>query len=216
MSYSEDELLPISALQHLMFCERQCALIHVEQAWSENRLTVEGKLMHERVDERGAETRDGVRTARGVPLQSLRLGLVGKADVVEFRREDGEVWRPFPVEYKRGKPKANRCDEVQLCAQAMCLEEMLDVAVPQGSLFYGTTRRRKDVSLDAELRSMTAAAAERLHVLVVGGRTPDAAPGPRCRNCSLSAVCLPDAGNGPEPVRRYLTRAMSETGETWE
>jgi CRISPR-associated exonuclease Cas4 len=147
-TYIEEDLIMISALQHLAFCPRQCALIHVEQMWQESGLTAEGRILHERVHEQEGESRAGVRIERGLPLRSLRLGLVGVADVVEFHPLPGGGWRPFPVEYKRGKPKPDRCDEVQLCAQAMCLEEMMEVEVPQGSLFYGKTRHRHDVAFN--------------------------------------------------------------------
>jgi len=149
--YTEDDLLPLSGLQHLLFCERQCALIHIEQAWAENLLTAEGRIMHERVHEADRESRGEVRIEYSMPLRSLRLGLIAKADVVEFHRklDPGEKgsskWLPFPVEYKRGKPKKENYDKVQLCAQAMCLEEMLDVQIPEGAIFYGRTRRRQDV-----------------------------------------------------------------------
>jgi CRISPR-associated protein Cas4 len=132
-------------------------LIHVEQVWAENRLTAEGRMLHERAHEAAAEWRGGVRIVRGLRLRSLALGLIGVADVVEFRDADrggavaGARWRPFPVEYKRGKPKANACDEVQLCAQAMCLEEMLECSIADGALFYGKTRRRKDVAFTMTL-----------------------------------------------------------------
>jgi len=144
MTYTEDDLIPISALQHFVFCERQCALIHIEQAWTENRLTAEGRLLHERVHDQGGESRAGVRIERGLPLRSLRLGLVGVADVVEFHPLSEGGWRPFPVEYKRGKPKRNACDEIQVCAQALCLEEMLGVRIPAGALFYGKTHRSQN------------------------------------------------------------------------
>ncbi len=165
--YAEDDLLPLSGLQHLHFCERQWGLIHIEQQWEENRLTAEGRVLHERVHDGGSEGRPGVVIARGLYLQSLRLGLTGQADVVEFHEVGGGAegavglrnregwWRPFPVEYKRGKPKADSCDEVQLCAQAMCLEEMLGVAIGGGALFYGTNRRRTEVRLDGALRGRT-------------------------------------------------------------
>ncbi len=146
MSYAEDDLIPISALQHLIFCERQCALIHVEQAWDENRFTAEGRIMHERVHEAGEDSRGTVRVARGLSLRSLRLGLIGKADVVEFHRVERGRWRPFPVEHKRGKPKPDESDKVQLCAQALCLEEMLGAEVPSGAIFYGRTRHRLEVA----------------------------------------------------------------------
>ena len=151
--YDEDQLLPISALQHLLFCPRQCVLIHIEQAWVENRLTAEGRIGHEKVDKGGAETRAGRKTVFGLPLRSLRLGLVGKADVVEFERDGDGNWIPFPVEHKHGRPKQKDCDRVQLCAQALCLEEMTGISVPEGALFYGKTRRREDVAFDDEIEA---------------------------------------------------------------
>src|SRR3989441_7882327 len=180
---SEDDLVPLSALQHLIFCERQWSLTHIEQAWADNPLTVEGKLLHERADSAAPESRAGVRIARGLTLHSLRLGLSGKADVVEFRKAADEMrgtslpgvpghWVPFPVEYKRGKPKRDDSDRVQLCAQALCLEEMLVAPVPAGALFYGRTRRRFDVLFDARLRATTEAACARLHELFQSRRTP--------------------------------------------
>lgn len=203
----EADLLPLSALQHLLFCERQCALIHIEQAWDENRLTAEGGLLHERVHEREDETRGDVRIARGLRLRSLRLGLTGQADVVEFHREDDGSWRPFPVEYKRGRPKTADCDRVQLCAQAMCLEEMRGVAVPAGALFYGTTRRREDVTFDAALRATVEVTARRLHALVAAGVTPPAVYEKKCENCSLIALCRPRMPRNGRAVERYLASA---------
>ena len=151
MIYSEDDLLPVSALQHLTFCERQCALIHIEQLWSENIFTAQGRVMHERVHSETSENRRNVRIELGMPLRSLRLGLIGKADVVEFHRQPNGMWQPFPVEYKRGKPKLNNCDKVQLCAQAICLEETLGVSISSGALFYGKDRRRADVEFNETL-----------------------------------------------------------------
>lgn len=193
--FAEDDLLPLSALQHLLFCERQCALIHIEQVWAENRLTVEGRHLHERVDGGTGETRGTLRIARGLALRSLRLGLAGRADAVEFHAgaaPDG-AGLVVPVEYKRGRPKSHRADEVQLCAQALCLEEMLDVRIPAGALFYGTPRRRTEVAFDDELRSLTEATAARLHALIASGVTPRAVREPKCESCSLLDLCLPDA-----------------------
>ena len=172
--FSEDDLLPLSALQHLLFCERQCALIHVEGLWAENRLTVEGRHLHERPDRGDTETRGRIRTARGVALRSLRLGLIGKADVVEFYHNPatGVLVGVLPVEYKRGRPKRDNSDRVQLCAQALCLEEMTRLSIPAGALFYGAPRRRTDVSFDQELRATTEQAARRLHEMIAGGVTP--------------------------------------------
>jgi CRISPR-associated exonuclease Cas4 len=200
--YDEADLLPLSALQHLMFCERQCALIHIEQAWQENRLTAEGRVMHERAHEGGSESRGLVRTARGLRVRSLRLGLIGQADVVEFPKDSP----PLPVEYKRGKPKANRCDEVQLCAQAMCLEEMLGVAVPCGALFYGKPRRRTEVVFDAGLRKLTETTAARLHALIHRGETPPPVYEKKCESCSLMTLCQPKLKRS---VDTYLQSVMT-------
>ena len=146
--YSEDDLLPISALQHLTFCRRQCALIHIEQLWVDNIFTAQGNVLHERVHDEKRESRRDVRLEHGMPLRSLRLGLVGKGDVVEFHRDvSGKSWRPFPVEYKRGRNKEEECDRVQLCAQALCLEEMLGVGAASGAIYYGKDRRRVEVFL---------------------------------------------------------------------
>ena len=208
--YAIDDLLPLSALQHIAFCERQCALIYTEQAWAENRLTVEGKIMHERVHAESREFRGDVRMDYGVSLRSLRLGLIGKADAVEFHRRGGGSWLPFPVEYKRGKPKTDNCDKVQLCAQAICLEEMLAVPVPSGALFYGRTCRRLDVVFDEVLRRETEHTASRVHDLVASGRTPPPVYAKRCESCSLVAVCLPKTIQKRRSVRHYLTRILEE------
>lgn len=210
--YQEDELLPISALQHLIFCERQCALIHVEGLWDENRLTVEGQHLHERVHRREDESRGDVRIARGVALRSLRLGLAGIADVVEFHRKgsvgDRDAWVPYPVEYKRGRPKRDRSDDVQLCAQALCLEEMRGVEVPAGALFYGKVRRRREVSFDQAMRGLTQETALRLQALVGGGRTPSAAYEKKCDRCSLREVCLPKSTGGRRSAKRFVANAL--------
>jgi len=205
MMYSEDDLLALSALQHLLYCERQCALIHIEQVWAENRFTAEGNILHERADQGGAGARRGIRMEYAMPLRSLRLGLIGKADVVEFHcLEDGE-WQPFPVEYKRGKAKKDNCDKVQLCAQALCLEEMLGVEVVAGALFYGKTRRRQEVLFDPNLRRETEATAGRLHALIAAGRTPMPKFGPKCRYCSLVDICMPEKMGKKHPsVAQYL------------
>lgn len=232
--FTEDRLQPLSALQHLVFCERQCALIHIEQVWQENVLTIEGTHLHERVDETGrrSETRGDLRITRSLPLRSFRLGLSGRADVVEFHRlqenlKDAEpddglaagtpiegargLWRPFPVEYKRGTVANPLPNHVQLCAQALCLEEMLGVIVPEGALFHGMPQRRLDVSFDLNLRQTTEATARRLHELLDLGETPAAVKTPACRNCSLVAVCRPELGGRHRSARRYLREAVSAT-----
>jgi len=189
MPYAEIDLLPISALQHLLFCPRQCALIHNEQLWAENYLTAQGQVLHQKAHEPKHETRPGIRITRSLYLSSRTLGLRGIADIVEFHR-DGTI---LPIEYKRGKPKANDCDRIQLCAQALCLEEMLDRPIPAGALFYGAKRRRTPVEFDSDLRSRTTTAAAELHTLIASGRTPTAIREPKCDACSLLELCLPDA-----------------------
>jgi CRISPR-associated exonuclease Cas4 len=206
--HSEDDLIQLSALQHYAFCPRQCALIHIEQVWSESGLTAEGRIMHERVHEQDRESRGNVRIEYGLPLRSLKLGLVGKADVVEFRRIGKETWQPFPVEYKRGKPKLDHCDMIQLCAQALCLEEMLSVSVPSGAIFYGRTRRRLDVLLDDALRQETEEAAKQAHQLITSGMTPPPSYEKRCKSCSLIGECLPKAIGKKSSVKRYLARIV--------
>lgn len=202
--FTESQLLPLSALQHLIFCERQCALIHNEQQWAENRLTSEGNVMHAKAHSGQDESRPGVRITRGMPLRSLALGLSGMADVVEFHA-GGAV---MPVEYKRGRPKRDACDEVQLCAQALCLEEMLAVTIPRGHLFYGEKRRRHEVEFDATLRALTAETAGRLHALIASGMTPPARREPKCDACSLLEICLPDAMRLHSSVATWFARQL--------
>ena len=189
MAFTEDQLLPLSALQHYLFCPRQCALIHVEQVWAENQFTAEGKVLHERAHEGPEESRTDVRTTRGMPVRSLSLGVSGQCDVVEFHR-DGSV---FPVEYKRGRPKKNNSDRVQLCAQALCLEEMLAREIDDGALYYGMNRRRHAVIFDAALRDLTRTTARDLHAMVNAERTPSAVREKKCDTCSLLELCMPDA-----------------------
>lgn len=259
--YSDDEMLPISGLQHLSFCSRQCALIHLERVWADNYLTASGNVMHERVHNAPSESRGDVRTARGLLLRSSSLGLTGIADIVEFHRIDVQndgiaascnnetdtqivfnnesvlnfpmchhelesvpvkpqmpsssshdsdqllsnvckiavhlpkkrgLWRPYPVEYKRGNPKQGNCDAVQLCAQAICLEEMLHCYIPEAALFYGQMRRRVIVHLDDSLRKETEMLAKAFHALIDSGHTPPPNTGPKCKACSLKDDCLPD------------------------
>ncbi len=211
MPYTEDDLLPLSGLQHILFCKRQCALIHVEQTWVENMFTAQGRIMHDRVDQTGRETRKGIRIEYGLPIRSLHLGIIGKADVVEFHRQDSihnkTIWLPFPVEYKRGKPKKDNWDKVQLCAQAICLEEMLGTPVPDGALFYGKTRRRQDVVIDDQLRQLTKDTAKRLHALITSGRTPAPVYAKKCDTCSFVEVCLPKQFEKKRQVENYLNKA---------
>jgi len=231
------DLLPISALQHLLYCERQCALIHVEQVWAENRFTAEGNVMHEKAHDGPDELKAGVRIVRGLAVKSEALGLSGQCDVVEFRSSgilpdsgvtgilpDSSPAAPLegailPIEYKRGKPKAHRADEVQLCAQALCLEEMFDVpsianrryAIPEGRLFYGQTRRRLDVVFNEELRALTAETARRLHELIESRETPPAVYEARkCDACSLIELCMPQAMRFQKGAGAWFARQMAE------
>jgi CRISPR-associated exonuclease Cas4 len=199
---ADDDALPISGLQHLAFCPRQWALIHLEQVWVENSRTAEGRLLHERADLPGESRRADLRTVRGKWLRSERLRLTGRADVVEFRPE------PYPVEYKRGKSKPNDCDTVQLCAQALCLEEMLKTAVERGAIFYGNPRRRLEVDFTPALRLRTEDLAATMHRLYQNGVTPAATPGPYCRNCSLVDVCLPEATADADGAARWVARQL--------
>ena len=197
--------LPISALQHWLFCPRQCALIHVERLWAENAYTAEGRILHERADEGRPESRDGVRMLRSVQLASEALGLHGVADVVELRGS-----APFPVEYKRGRPKAHRADEVQLCAQALCLEEMIGCSISEGALFYGKNRRRKVVAMDDDLRALTCAVAAEARQALGDGVLPAPVYEPKkCGACSLVELCRPEARRdlGDDWMARRLARA---------
>lgn len=205
----DEDLIPISALQHYLYCPRQCALIHVERQWAENRQTAEGRLLHKRADQPQSERRKGIRTVTAMPLLDLQLGITGVADVVEFHR-DGDVEHAFPVEYKRGRPKAHRADEVQLCAQALCLEAMLGCPVRAGALFYGQTRRRKDIAFDDELREFTRQIIVATRDMIISGRTPLAHYEPRrCDACSLIDLCQPRLLNRGG-VKHWLRNALED------
>lgn len=214
-----DNPIPISALQHAIYCLRQAALIHIERAWAENRFTAEGRVLHNVAHKAGSRKSRGVRHVTALPLASLRLNIAGVADVVEFHTgPDGET--PFPIEYKRGKPKLHRADEVQLCAQALCLEEMMSCPVPAGALFYGETKRRVVVPFDAELRKLTEDTALAFGALVAEGRTPPPVwKASRCRACSLIELCRPQAMTRSALGFRHRAIAAvlapeSEAGET--
>jgi CRISPR-associated exonuclease Cas4 len=225
--FTEDELLPISALQHLAFCQRQWALIHLEQQWSDNRLTAEGTLSHERAHDEETEVRGDLRIACGLRLRSLRLGLVGQVDVVEFHKITDKntgialegvngLWQPVIIEYKHGKPKIGHEDEVQLCAQAMCLEEMLGVSLLSASFFYGQRRRRYEVALNEELRKETESLIALLHELTISGQTPASEYTSKYHNCSLMNICLPKVARGRKSVNDYLIKAAKLVEDTDE
>lgn len=207
----DSDLIPLSALQHHLYCPRQCALIHVEQVWSENRFTAEGRLLHEATSQAGVEKRRGVRTVMAMPLVSRRLGVSGIADVVEMHKDDTDGWRPFPVEYKRGKPKSHRADEVQLCAQAMALEEMFAVDLAEGALFYGETRRRLGVTLNADLRTLTVHVAAGARATIRAGVTPPPVFEKRkCGACSLIDLCRPRQLSRSRSAASWLSRCIAE------
>ncbi len=217
--YTTDELLPLSGIQHFLFCRRQWALIHVESQWRENVLTAEGRIMHKRADDPFfIETRKGVITARSVPIASYRLGLVGICDVVEFTESpegvklpsrDG-LYLPAPVEYKRGKEKHDHSDEAQLCAQAICLEEMLSVKIPRGFLYYGQTRHRVEIEFTAELRNLVEEMADEMHNYFQRGYTPRVKPFKGCRSCSLAEVCLPVLQGKVIAASKYIKQQIED------
>ena len=216
MNRPEEDWLQLSGLQHFAFCRRQWALIHIENQWAENFRTVDGHLMHERVhDQEFRESRGDRLTVRGLAIRSAQLGISGQCDAVEFYRDpDGiplrdreGLWQPYPVEYKRGKPKEDNADELQLCAQAMCLEEMLCCTVPEGALYYGEPRRRTVVLFTPELRQQVRDSLTEMHQLYQRRYTPKVKPSKACNACSLKDLCLPKLMSHKK-VADYLSAAM--------
>lgn len=219
MIYSEEDFLSLSGLQHFVFCRRQWALIHIENQWRENYRTVDGALMHEKAHDReNEESRGNLLIKRGVSVYSAELGISGHCDVVEYRRsEDGiplsgkdGLWQPYPVEYKRGKPKTDNSDKLQLCAQAMCLESMLCCDIPEGALFYGEIRRREAVLFTDELRAQVREQLAQMHELYKKGHTPKVKSAKRCAACSLKELCLPELTK-KRSVSAYLKAALEES-----
>lgn len=196
----QQRYIPLSALQHYAFCPRQCALIHNEQVWSENTLTAQGNLLHQRVDSGELETRKGIRYERGVSVCSEHLGLIGKLDLVELNITTGEC---KPVEYKRGRLKIDNCDRVQLCAQALCLEEMLSIHITEGVLWYWQTRRRESVNIGADLRQETLEVIKKVRDLFEIMTTPAAKYSSKCKACSLYAICNPKI-SGQDKSKGYV------------
>jgi CRISPR-associated exonuclease Cas4 len=207
MNAPEDDRIPLSALQHYVYCPRQCALIHVEQAWEDNLYTLRGDRAHERVDLPQGMVRDGVRVEYALPLWSDKLGLIGRADVVEF----GSDGIPYPVEHKVGKRRAQHADEIQLCGQVFCLEEMLQASIPEGALYYERSRRRRKVAITSTLREETKGVIEEVRTLLQQRTLPLPIDDARCRYCSLIDICMPaanqwiketdDSDNPEHPVR---------------
>lgn len=217
MKYSEEDYLPLSGIQHFAFCRRQWALIHIENQWAENERTVDGTIMHEKAHSGDAESRGDVVIMRALRVFSATLGVSGECDVVEFNRNadgislnghDG-LWQPYPVEYKRGKPKEHNADEMQLCAQAMCLEEMLCCTIPCGALFYGEPRRRTEVEFTPELRRAVEDSLNEMHDYYKRGYTPKAKPRKGCSACSLKEICLPKMVQR-KSVAAYVEGALNE------
>ncbi|MCY4141216.1 MAG: CRISPR-associated protein Cas4 [Rhodobacteraceae bacterium] len=209
---AEEDPIPISAVQHAVYCMRQAALIHLERLWADNRFTAEGDVLHQVTDKGGKRNLRGIRRVTSLPLASKRLNLGGIADLVEFTGGPDEE-TAYPVEYKRGKPKLHRSDEAQLCAQALCLEEMTGHPVPEGALYYAQTKRRVRVSFDPQLRELTENAVSELADVLASGRTPPPTPHKsRCRRCSLHDLCRPDSFS--RPVRKWRDRIVAEILES--
>lgn len=209
--FSDDQLIPISALQHFIFCPRQAALIHLEQAWAENQFTAEGRILHEHAHSGCQETRPDIRITRSLNVVSLELGLVGQCDIVEFHH-DGSV---IPVEYKRGKPKILRADEIQICAQAICLEEMLKIRISYGYLFYGKRKRRTKVDFNDDLRKLTEFNLIELRALFERRCTPKANYHPeKCDACSLIDECQPFVFRMKQGVNRWFENQLYDPSES--
>lgn len=198
--YEEDDYLMLSGLQHFAYCRRQWAIIHIEQQWAENERTIDGELFHKKAHDAGStEKRGDIIITRGLHVKSASLGVSGICDIVEFHRSEQGIslfsfegrWLPYPVEYKKGEPKENNVDELQLCAQAMCLEEMLLCDIPVGSLFYGQNRRRTSVEFTHELREQVKNMLSEMHDLWKKGYTPKVKPNKGCNACSLKEICVP-------------------------
>lgn len=214
--YGEEDYLMLSGIQHFAFCRRQWAMIHIEQQWAENYRTTAGELMHKKAhDDASFEKRGDLLIIRGMRISSRNLGLSGQCDIVEFHQDENGVslfgydgkWKPIPVEYKRGTPKENNADELQLCAQAMCLEEMLQVYVQDGYLYYGENRRRSHVDFTDSLREEVRNAAKEMHELFQRGYTPNVKPSKKCKACSLENLCLPKLQKTVK-VREYIEKGI--------
>jgi len=211
MDYPEDQWIPVSALNHFVYCPRRVALIYLEGSFHENVFTWEGRMAHQRVDQQSAWNREtGVREIRSLYLASHRLGLVGIADLVEFHPQPNGIEIPYPVDYKRGRKRRWMNDDVQLCAQALCLEEMLDVSVPRGAIFHVKSRRRREVHFSRDLRQQTEQTAHRLHELLQSRQTPAPRLSPRCQGCSLRELCLPEVQSDLPLLDQYRRALYSQ------
>lgn len=218
MAYNEDEYLMLSGIQHFQFCKRQWALIHIEQQWEENVRTIEGQHLHRKADQPFIREKRGEKlTVRAMPIKSKQLGLSGICDVVEFIADPNGVsiqgaegkYKAYPVEYKRGKPKATNEDIVQLAAQAMCLEEMLLCEIDVAYMYYHEVKRRLEVAITEELKQIVKATTEEMHGYYARRHTPKVKTGSFCKSCSLLHVCLPEVLN-KRTVKGYLERKINE------
>ena len=216
--YNEEEYLQLSGIQHFRFCRRQWALIHIENQWAENVRTVDGEAMHRRAHDAGLKEKRGeLLIVRDLRVHSATLGCSGACDVVEFHRSEGGVpihgwegkYQPFPVEYKRGAPRADTANALQLCGQAMCLEEMLCCEIPQGALYHGETRRREIVDFTPALRQEVADSFREMHALYQRGHTPRVKPGKSCNACSLKELCLPKLLKS-RTVQSFIRNALED------
>lgn len=207
----EDDYLPLSYLNDLLFCERRAALHLTEQIWKDNQFTTEGLMAHKRVDIPKNLRHKECRQVTGIWLVSHQLGLIGKADLIELRDQPSGPPVPFPVDFKRGKKRRWDNNEVQLCAQAMCLEEMLGVAVPRGAIFHIKSQHREEIEFDESLRSKTIQAASRLRELLLSGVTPTASFKPKCKGCSLREWCMPKSLRPRATAARYLQAVIDDT-----
>lgn len=219
MTYNEEDFLQLSGLQHFAFCRRQWALIHIEHQWAENFRTVDGEILHKNAHDSDFQESRGDRfITRGVSIYSSELGISGQCDVLEYHRGNTGIplfgkeglWQPYPVEYKRGKPREGNCDILQLCGQAMCLESMLCCDIPEGALYYGEIRRRQSISFTSELRSQVRELLTQMHDLYKRGYTPKVKPSKVCNSCSLKDLCLPKLMKN-KSVSAYLHTAMEES-----
>jgi CRISPR-associated exonuclease Cas4 len=192
-----DDSIMLSALRHYEYCPRSCALIHLEQSFEENLYTLRGRAVHEQVDEPEGAIENGVRVERALPLWSHRLGLIGKADAVEFHGDT-----PYPVEYKHGPRRPRENEDLQLCAQALCLEEMTSQAVPKGAIFHHSSRRRREVEFTSELRAKVEQTAQQIRLMLADRTLPPAVNDARCKHCSLQDSCLPSVTNEKKRVQR--------------
>jgi len=219
--YNDEDMLMLSGIQHFRFCPRQWALIHIDQQWEDNHLTIEGEILHKHVDEPSYRQKHGEYiTLRSVNIASHELGLYGITDIVELHPSDDETnsichpkypgyWRPYPIEYKRGRPKRNEIDEVQLAAQAICLEEQYGISIDKGAIYYGEVHHREEIAITEYLRDIVASCASAMHAIYKEGKLPPINYGKHCMKCSLKDICMPESSNCTK-ASYYLKKNLYE------